>query len=186
MLAGCGWGLMSVGFPLYASRTLGAGANAAGYLWAAVAAGSTIGTFVLAGRPSVRRIGASYAVLAISALLWPVADTLALGFLLILLTGFLEGPAYSGTIALRQRLTPPAVRGQVLTTLSSLGMVAASAGAAIGGLVHDVTAPIAGFVVINLLAAAVAIRGTRDRPPDRPSTSPRSAQTATPQARRPT
>jgi MFS family permease len=186
MLAGCGWGLMSVGFPLYASRTLGVGANAAGYLWAAVAAGSTIGTFALAGRPSVRRIGASYAILGISALLWPLADTLVLGFLLILLTGFLEGPAYSGTIALRQRLTPPAVRGQVLTTLSSLGMVAASAGAAIGGLVHDVTAPIAGFVVINVLAAAVAVRDTRDRRPDRPSTSPRSSRTATRRARPPT
>ena len=158
MLAGCGWGLMSVGFPLYAVRTLHAGANAAGYLWAAVAAGSTIGTFVLAGRPSTRRIGGSYAVLGLSALVWPLADTLVLGFLLILVTGFLEGPAYSGTIALRQRLTPPAVRGQVLTTLSSVGMVAASAGAAIGGLVHDVTAPIIGFTAINLLAAAIAVR----------------------------
>ena len=84
--------------------------------------------------------------------------TFVLGCLLILVTGFLEGPAYSGTIALRQRLTPPAIRGQVLTTLSSVGMVAASAGAAIGGLVHDVTAPIVGFTVINLLAAAIAVR----------------------------
>ena len=158
MLAGCGWGLMSVGFPLYAVRTLHAGANAAGYLWAAVATGSTIGTFVLAGRPSSRRIGCSYAVLGLSALVWPLADTLVLGFMLILMTGFLEGPAYSGTIALRQRLTPPAIRGQVLITLSSVGMVAASAGAAIGGLVHDVTAPIIGFTVINLLAAAIAVR----------------------------
>ncbi len=30
MLAGAGWGLMSVVFPVYASRTLDAGANAAG------------------------------------------------------------------------------------------------------------------------------------------------------------
>ncbi len=159
MLAGAGWGLMSVGFPLYALRTLHAGANAAGYLWAAVAAGSTIGTFVLAGRPSLRRIGCSYGVLGLSALLWPLADTLVFGFLLVLFTGFLEGPAYSGTIALRQRLTPPAVRGQVLTTLSSAGMVAASAGAAVGGLVHTVTVPIIGFTIINLVAAALAVRG---------------------------
>ena len=167
MLAGAGWGLMTVGFPLYAVRTLHAGANAAGYLWAAVAAGSIIGTFVLAGRPTIRRIGCSYAVLGLSALLWPLADTLVFGFLLILFTGVLEGPAYSGTIALRQRLTPPALRGQVLTTLSSAGMVAASAGAAIGGLVHNVTMPIVGFTVINLLAAAFAVRGS-DRGARRP------------------
>ena len=88
--------------------------------------------------------------------------------------GFLEGPAHSGTIALRQRLTPPAVRGQVLTTLSSAGMVAASAGAAIGGLMHDVTAPIVSFAVINLLAAAIAVRGDRSgATPERALSPPR-------------
>ena len=47
-----GWGLMMVGFPLYAARTLHAG----GYLWAALALGSIVGTFALAGGPSPRRI----------------------------------------------------------------------------------------------------------------------------------
>lgn len=95
-----------------------------------------------------------------------------LGFLLILVTGFLEGPAYSDTIALRQRLTPPAVRGQVLTTLSSAGMVAASAGAAIGGLIHNVTTPIISFTVINLLAAAIAVRGDDSTQPLEPEPVP--------------
>lgn len=158
MLAGFGWGLMTVGFPLYALHTLHSGASAAGYLWAAVAGGSTIGTFVLVGRPSARRIAGSYAALGLSALLWPLAETLLIGFLLILATGILEGPAYSGTIALRQRLTPPAVRGQVLTTLSSIGMVAASAGAAVGGLTQHIDALIGVFTVINLLAAGIALR----------------------------
>jgi hypothetical protein len=123
---------MSVGFPLYALQTLHPGANVGGYLWAAVAAGSTIGTFALGGRaireahrPLLRaagRVGTA----------WPPARTLVLGFLLILFTGFLERPAYSGKIALRQR--PPAARRprQVLTTLSSARIVAASAVAAIG------------------------------------------------------
>jgi MFS family permease len=159
MLAAFGWGLMTVTFPLFAAGTLNAGAHASGYLWAAVAGGSLIGTFALRGRPTLRRVGLSYGILGVSALLWPLADSLALGILLIGLTGFLEGPAYSGSIALRQRHAPPAVRTQVMTTLGSFALVAVSVGAAVGGAVHDPTPTIGAFVVINLVAAAVAWRG---------------------------
>ena len=38
--AAFGWGMMAIGFPLYALRTLHAGAHAGGYLWAAMASGS--------------------------------------------------------------------------------------------------------------------------------------------------
>jgi MFS family permease len=158
-LAAFGWGLMTIGFPLYAARLLHAGAHAGGYLWAAMALGSTVGTFVLAGRPSLRRIGLSYGVLGLSALLWPLAHTLALGILLIGFTGFLEGPAYSGTIALRQRRTPPAVRAQVMTTLSGVALVASSAGAAISGAIDRPIPAIAAFTVINAGAALTAARG---------------------------
>jgi MFS family permease len=159
MLAALGWGLMTVTFPLYAAGTLHAGAHASGYLWAAVAGGSLIGTFALRGTPSLRRVGTSYGVLGLSALLWPLADSLALGFLLIFITGFLEGPAYSGSIALRQRYAPPTVRAQVMTTLGSFALISVSLGAAIGGALHDPTPAIAAFVVINLVAAVVAVRG---------------------------
>jgi MFS family permease len=155
-LAAFGWGLMAVGFPLYASSMLHAGAHAGGYLWAAMAFGSIVGTFALRGRPSPRRVGVSYGVLGLSALLWPAADTLAAGILLIAFTGFLEGPAYSGTIALRQRLTPPAVRAQVMTTLTGVALVASSAGAAIGGLVHKPLPAIFAFTAINACAALAA------------------------------
>jgi hypothetical protein len=155
-LAAFGWGLMVVGFPLYAVRSLHAPAHASGYLWAAVAAGSILGTFGVRGQPALRRVGLSYGVLGLSALLWPLAGTLVIGFLLILFTGFLEGPAYSGTIALRQRNAPPAVRAQVMVTVTGLGGVALSAGAALGGLVGDPRTLIYIFVAINLLAAVTA------------------------------
>ncbi len=132
-LAAFGWGLMLVGFPVYAVQTLHSSAHASGYLWAAVAAGSILGTFVLHGPPGLRRVGFSYGILGLSALLWPLAGTLAVGIGLIGLTGFLEGPAYSGTIALRQRHAPPAVRAQVMTTLSGVSQLALAAGAALGG-----------------------------------------------------
>jgi MFS family permease len=86
-LAAFGWGLMLIGFPVYAVQTIHSQAHASGYLWAAVAAGSILGTFVLHGPPSLRRIGLSYGILGLSALLWPLAGTLVVGIALIGLTG---------------------------------------------------------------------------------------------------
>jgi MFS family permease len=157
-LAAFGWGLMAVGFPLYALRTLHAGAHAGGYLWAALASGSIVGTFVLSGTPTLRRVGLSYGVLGVSALAWLLAHSLMMGITLVFLTGFLEGPAYSGTIALRQRHAPPALRAQVMTTLSGAAMVAAAAGAAAGGLIHRFPVAVAAFVLVNAVAAVLGVR----------------------------
>ncbi len=156
-LAAFGWGLMLVGFPLYAVQMLHSPAHTSGYLWAAVAGGSILGTFVLHGPPGLRRVGLSYGILGLSALLWPLAGTLAVGIMLIGLTGFLEGPAYSGTIALRQRHTPPAGRAQVMTTVASISALTLSAGAALGGAIHDPRTLIMVFIAVNLVAAAAAI-----------------------------
>jgi MFS family permease len=169
-LANFSWGLMTIAFPLYAVRQLHAGAPASGYLWAAVALGSIIGTFALDGTPSARRVGLSYGALALSALLWPLAGTLLVGFALITLTGFMEGPAYAGTIALRQRHVPAAVRGQVFNTLGSLSMGAISLGSAVGGLLQRPVTTIFAFAAINLAAAAIASRAARD--PTYPPPSP--------------
>jgi MFS family permease len=158
-LAALGWGLMTVGFPLYAARTLNAGAHAAGYLWAALALGSIVGTFALAGPPSPCRIALSYGILGLSALSWPLVHALAPGIALVGLTGFLEGPAYSGSIAVRQRHAPPATRAQLQTTISGIALVAASAGAAIGGLFHEPLTLVCAFTAINVLAALSAARG---------------------------
>jgi MFS family permease len=159
MLATFGWGMMNIGFPLYAVRLLHDGAHASGYMWAAVAAGSIIGTFVLAGQPSLRRIGLSYLVLGLSALAWPLAHVLWLGVGLIGVTGFLEGPAYSGTVALRQRHAPAAVRAQIMTTLGAVNLVAVSAGAAIAGAVDAALPLIIAFAVVNGGAALAAGHG---------------------------
>jgi MFS family permease len=155
-MAAFGWGLMLVGFPLYVVQMLHSPAHTSGYLWAAVAGGSILGTFALHGPPNLRRIGLSYGILGLSALLWMLAGTLVVGILLIGLTGFLEGPAYSGTIALRQRLTPAAGRAQVMTTLASISALTLSAGSVIGGAIQNPQTLIVVFVAINLLAAAIA------------------------------
>jgi len=152
-LAAFGWGLMIIGFPLYAVRELHASAHASGYLWAAVAGGSIVGTFAFRGAPSLGRAALSYLAIALSALLWPLAAALGAGVALITLTGVLEGPAYSGMIALRQRHAPPAVRGQVMTTLNSCSGIAIAAGSAVGGLVSSPVELILILVVVNVAAA---------------------------------
>jgi MFS family permease len=162
VLASLGWGLMSLGFPLYAVHSLHTGAHASGWLWAAVAGGSILGTFVLHGPPAPRRIALSYALLGVSALLWPLAHLLTIGILLIGLTGFLEGPAYSGTIAVRQRHAPPALRGQVINTLAGANTVALATGSALGGAIGHPLPLIFAFVLINLVAAAVVAGSPRD------------------------
>ena len=159
LLAAFGWGLMNLGFPLYAVHLLHAGAHANGYMWAAVGAGSTLGTFVLAGQPTLGRIALSYAALGLSALLWLLVHAPVLGVALIGLTGFLEGPAYSGTLSLRQRHAPPAVAAQVITTLSAANLAAVSAGAALSGLLASAPAAIGVFTAVNLVAALAVWRG---------------------------
>ena len=156
--AAFGWGLMLVGFPLYAVRMLHAPAHASGYLWAAMAGGSIIGTFGFRGRPSLTRSAASYAAVGLSALLWLLGASLLAGVALITLSGVLEGPAYSGAIVLRQRTAPPAVRAQVMTTLTSLSGVALSAGGAVGGLVSSPGTLILLLVAVNLVAAGACAR----------------------------
>jgi MFS family permease len=163
-LAAFGWGLMVVGFPLYAVQTLHSHAHDGGYLWAALAAGSIVGTFVLHGAPTLRRVGLSFGILALSALLWPLAGALVAGIALIGLTGFLEGPAYSGVIALRQRHSPAAVRAQVMTTVTSISQLTFAIGSALGGAIHDPVALIVIFTVVNLVGAASAtLRGSTIR-----------------------
>lgn len=76
-------------------------------------------------------------VLGLSALVWPLGDNVLAGVLLVGLTGLLEGPAFSGTIVLRQRHSPPGARAQVVTTIVGLVQIAMSTGAALGGAIHD-------------------------------------------------
>jgi MFS family permease len=160
-LSSAGWGLMVVGFPLYCTHILAAHAQDGGYLWAALGGGSILGTFVLGRRASLRRSALSYAVLGLSVLLWPRVHVLILGVVLVGLSGFLEGPAFSASVALRQRHVPPAVRAQVTTTAVGFITMVSSAGAALGGAIADPVTLVYVFVALNLAAAGVAMLGVR-------------------------
>jgi MFS family permease len=131
-----GWGMLNVGFPAYAVK-VGAGAHSSGYMWAAVAVGSMASAFALRGvvkRLRARHlIGSSFLMMAVSAAVWPLAGSLAAALALICLTGALEGPSLVALIAVRQRLAPPHLRGQIFSTASSLDAAAVALGAAVAG-----------------------------------------------------
>ncbi len=111
-----GWGALNIGFPAYAVE-VGAGAHSSGFMWAAVSLGSMVSAFALRGvatRVSAGRlIGVSFLSMAASVAIWPLAGGLAPALALIFLTGLLEGPSLVALIAVRQRLAPPHLRGQI-------------------------------------------------------------------------
>ncbi len=131
------WSTLNVGFPAFAIE-VGAGAHAAGYMWAAVAAGSLLGGFALAGRPARARprflIGGYLLAMALSAALWPLAGGVVVALVMIFVTGVLDGPGLVGLISIRQRLAPPQLRAQIFTTASSLHSAVTALGAAGAGL----------------------------------------------------
>ena len=156
-----GYGTLLVTFPLFAAGALGGNRNDGGYLWAALAAGSILGTFLIPGKPSWRRLAWSYLPLGLSGLLWNVAGSVPLGVALVLLTGVLDGPMYVAQMALRQRLAPDLGRAQVFTTISSLMQVSSSVGSLIGGLAGHPATAFAVFAGTQLLAGAIAGRRAR-------------------------
>jgi MFS family permease len=131
-----GWGMLNVGFPAYAVKVR-SGVHASGYMWAAIAIGSMVSAFALRGVArglrSRRLVGISFLAMAVSVAIWPLAGGLAPALGLIFLTGALEGPSLVALIAVRQRMAPAHLRGQVFSTAGSLDLAAIALGAAIAG-----------------------------------------------------
>lgn len=154
-----GWGTLNVSFPAFAIA-VGAGAHASGYLWAAVSLGSVVSAFALAGvanrLSTIALMAGSSVAMACSALLWPLADNLTVALILVTLTGLLEGPALAAFFTLRQRYTPPELRGQVFSTVGSLTLAGMAIGSAIAGPIHaalGTDATLLAFSVLELVSA---------------------------------
>jgi MFS family permease len=190
-----GWGMLNVGFPAYALK-VGSGAHSSGYMWAAVAVGSMVSAFALRGVASKLRsrrlIGVSFLAMAASAAAWPLAGGLAAALGLIFLTGALEGPSLVALIAVRQRLAPPHLRGQVFSTAASLDLAGIALGAAIAGPLQagfgtDGTLLVFGalLALAGLLSLATDSDGERDRPSRREGAGPSQASAEPVQAARP-
>jgi MFS family permease len=161
VIAVTAWGALNVGFPVYAER-VHASASASGYMWAALSLASMVSAFVFRKRalkldPRTLICG-SYGVMALSVLLWPLVHGLAGALALVALTGALEGPSLVAIVAVRQRLAPPHLRGQIMSTVLSLDIAAFAIGSAAAGPLHAAAGTVATLYVFGglLLFAGVA------------------------------
>ncbi len=168
-----GLGLLTVAFPFFAVDALGEGRSAAGYLWAAFAAGSTIGAITMVRLQNRWRADAivigGIAGLGALMLTWPLASALPVALVLIMLAGMADGPGFAATFAVRQRWTPRDLHGQVFTTAASLkvgsyAIGAAFAGPAVVGLGARGTLVLAACVQFVAVAAGVLL--SRERAPE--------------------
>ena len=170
-----GLGLMTVAFPLFAVEHLGGERSDAGFMWAAFAAGSTIGALSLVRLqrrvPPARIVLAGYAVFGTLMLTWPLAGSLPVLMLLIAAAGLADGPALAAQFAVRQQVVPPSLYGQVFTTAAGLKVGSFAMGAALAGPVAtglgsaeamlvaaaaQVTAAVVGVTLMRMPAAGAA------------------------------
>jgi len=132
-----GLGLMTVTFPLFAVEHLGGARSDAGFMWAAFAAGSTLGALSLVRLqrrvPPERIVLAGYAIFGALMLAWPLAGSLPALLALIAVAGLADGPALAAQFAVRQQVVPPSLYGQVFTTAAGLKVGSFAMGAALAG-----------------------------------------------------
>ena len=166
-----GLGLLTVAFPYFAVDVLDTHRSVAGYLWAAFAAGSTLGALALVRLQTIwapeRVVMGSVATLGLLMLLWPLATTLPVALLLVALAGVADGPNLASTFAVRQRWTPRALHGQIFTTAASVKVGSFALGAAVAGptvlsLGARGALVLAGCIQLAAVAAGlIAARGER-------------------------
>jgi MFS family permease len=162
------WGTLFVGFPAYAV-SVGAGAHASGYMWAAISAGSMIGGFApgrgATGRTPRLLLGGCLLAMALSAGSWPLAASLPVALVLVFVTGMLDGPALVALISIRQRIAPAHLRAQIFTTAASLHAAVFAAGPAAAGLINrafGTTATLLTFAALIAGAGVLALRTETD------------------------
>jgi predicted MFS family arabinose efflux permease len=156
VVASIGYGLLTIAFPLFAVDHLGAARSDAGYLWAAFAAGSTLGALTLvrlqrAVAPWWIVMGGLPIVGALM-LLWPLAGSLTVMLLVVAVAALADGPVLAAIFAVYQRVIPEDLRGQVFTTAEGVQVGAYSLGAALAGTVF------AGFGSAGMLVLAAVLQ----------------------------
>jgi len=169
-----GTGLLTLAMPFWAAR-LGAGRAGAGYLWAALEAGSIAGALA-AARPAAawppqRVVLAGLGLFGVGVAAWPLAPSFPAALGLVALAGMVEGPAFAATFATRQRWSPPGLRGQIFTTAASLKLGAFAVGSALAGPalgragVHGILVAVGAVQLLAVvLGAAAGARGPARAP----------------------
>lgn len=154
-------GMLAVTLPLF-TIGIGAGPEAAGWLWTALEAGSVVGAVAVARMAPTwapqRLVFCGTASTGVVMAAWPLADSLWTAAAVVAIAGLPQGPVLPAIFSVRQRHTPPQMLAQVSTTGASLKIAGFAAGSVLGG----VLAPAFGttttiYVVATAHLAAAAL-----------------------------
>jgi predicted MFS family arabinose efflux permease len=158
-----GLGLMTVAFPLFAVEHLGGERSYAGYMWAAFAAGSTVGALCLVRLqrrvPPEHIVVVGYAVFGAIMLTWPLAGSLPALLTLIAVAALADGPALAAQFAVRQQVVPPSLYGQVFTTAAGLKVGSFALGAGLAGPVATGLGSAEAMLVAAAIQMLAAVTG---------------------------
>jgi predicted MFS family arabinose efflux permease len=131
----------------------------AGLIFVAWGAGSILGGLVYGALP--RALSAFLLLLGLAVLTAPVG--LAPGPLTLMLTilpaAALCAPVITSTIEAVSRLVPEHVRGEAMGWHSSALQAGAALGAPLAGMAIDASGPAAGFLVVAVVGAVIALAG---------------------------
>jgi Major Facilitator Superfamily len=136
-LALVGRGMLVLAFPLMASQLLGQSEDVSGFLWAAFAVGSILGSLALLPPlhrhpPELVALGALGAG-GLVMLTWSLPAALPLALAVVAAGGLLLGPGLGAQIGARQQLAPDELQGQVFMTAASLKVGSYAIGSAVAG-----------------------------------------------------
>ncbi|HET7419523.1 MAG TPA: MFS transporter [Candidatus Dormibacteraeota bacterium] len=149
-----GGGLVVVALPVLVLTRLHGGPAEVGFLWGISGAGALLSS-LLAGRMKIQGRERGLIVLAIvvnllAFALLPLAGSLLVVVISLVVLGLGEGPLNVGVFTLRQRRTDPAWFGRVFTVSMSLNSLGTPIGSALAG-------PLIGWSLSGTLWAVVAV-----------------------------
>jgi predicted MFS family arabinose efflux permease len=173
-------GLLPIALPLLSER-LGAGRDAAGYLFAALETGGIVGALLavrLAAtwRPERIVLGGA-ALIAVGTAGLALVPSFPAALAVSAATGLIVGPSFAALFAVRQQWSPAGLRGQIFTTAASLKIGAYAVGAALAGPTVTGVGPRGAIVATALVELAAVLAGVAA------SRSPRRARVPDARAR---
>jgi hypothetical protein len=161
----------------YAKSSLSAGSTGYGLLLTAWGVGVVLGSLVFARairRSLVAMLSAGAAAVGAADVGFAAAPSLTLACLAAVLGGAGQGVQWASLVSAVQRLTPPALQGQMMGAVESLGAISPAIGLSLGGSLAVLSSPRVALLSVGLAAVATTAAFVRLKiPAARPTSEQR-------------
>jgi predicted MFS family arabinose efflux permease len=139
VVSGAGLGCLTIGLPLWARQGLHASPGTAGWMWAALSAGSILGGLAYGWRrppgSDARHVVAFTALYGIPLIAVPLAGSVPVLMLAMFAAGLFSAPFIIAMFGIRQRAVEPHLHGRVFAITVSINAAGVPAGAFLAGLI---------------------------------------------------